>query len=75
MAKQLYCNKCGKKFDIYDEQEQFSFSSWLGYGTKYDGSRLDLDLCCQCMEELIDSCKINPVTHSDDWDDKLEDDN
>jgi len=73
MAKQLICNKCGKKFDIYDEQEQFSINRWLGYGTKYDGGHLELDLCCKCMEELIESCKVNPVTMFDCDEDEFAD--
>ena len=56
------CNKCGKEFDIWDMQEDFSMQRNLGYGTKYDGDDLFLSLCCDCMEELIDSCKISPIT-------------
>ena len=62
MARKIICNKCGKEFDIYDEQENFSIHSYqIGYGSKYDGSGLQLDLCCECMDELIDSCKISPI--------------
>ena len=53
MAKEIICNKCGKKFDFWDTQEDFSIERSLGYGTKYDGSTLELDLCCECMEKLI----------------------
>lgn len=55
------CNKCGKKFDEWDTEEDFSIYSTLGYGTVYDGSKLELDLCCKCMEELIGSCAISPI--------------
>ena len=61
MAKEFYCNKCGKKMDEFDVQEDFSFNQTLGYGSKYDGECLELDLCCKCMDELIDSCKIDPI--------------
>jgi len=62
MAIKKYCNKCGKEFDVYDSQEDFSiYSLLIGYGSKYDGSSLELDLCCECMDELIDSCKISPI--------------
>lgn len=61
MAKQYVCNKCGKPFDRWDEQENFHIYGYLGYGTKYDGSTLELDLCCSCMEDLIDECKVNPI--------------
>ena len=61
MSKQIVCNKCGKPFDIWDKQENFQIYRNLGYGTKYDGSKLDLNLCCNCMEELVDGCWINPI--------------
>lgn len=62
MAIKKICNKCGKEFDIYDSQEDFSiYSQLIGYGSKYDGSSLELDLCCECMDELIESCKISPI--------------
>lgn len=62
MAKEITCNKCGKKFDFWDAQENFSINARLGYGTKYDGSDLELDLCCDCMEKLIDECVISPIS-------------
>lgn len=66
LIKDCFCNKCGKRLDIFDIQEEFCIESRLGYGTKYDGDYLRLDLCCDCMEELIDSCKINPITPAED---------
>lgn len=57
-----HCNMCGKKFDIWDVQENFSITRRLGYGTKYDGDDLRLNLCCDCMEKLIDACDLSPVT-------------
>lgn len=61
MAKTILCNMCGKQFDIWDTQEDFSINRRLGYGTKYDGDELQLDLCCDCMEKIIDECKISPI--------------
>jgi len=61
MPQETFCNKCGKRFDIFDEQENFSIYKRLGYGTKYDGDILEINLCCDCMEELIEECVINPV--------------
>lgn len=55
------CNKCGKKLDEWDMQGNFRFYGQLGYGTKYDGCTLELDLCCECMDALIDNCLISPV--------------
>lgn len=57
----MRCNKCGKEMDIWDRQENFSINGICGYGTKYDGSKIQLNLCCDCMEELIDACVVSPV--------------
>lgn len=65
MAQGSYCNMCGKKFDIWDVMENFAFHRKLGYGTRYDGDTLDLELCCDCMNELIERCKITPIEQSE----------
>lgn len=55
------CNMCGKSFDLWDDQEDFSIHKRvIGYGSKHDGEALRLNLCCGCMDELIKSCKIYP---------------
>lgn len=64
MARVTRCNKCGKEFDIWDTQESFSVYKPLGYGTKYDGLYLSLDLCCECFEKLIDECVISPIRNT-----------
>ena len=61
MAKKIVCNKCGKPLDLWDIQENFSIQRKLGYGTKYDGDGLDIHLCCDCMEKLIDECNVSPI--------------
>ena len=55
------CNKCGKEFDVWDTNEDFTIIRSLGYGTKYDGGFLKMHLCCDCMEKLIDACSVNPI--------------
>lgn len=61
MSRITTCNKCGNRLNEWDIQEDFKIYSKLGYGTKYDGCELELDLCCKCMDELIDSCTISPI--------------
>ena len=56
-----FCNMCGKPLDFWDVQEDFSLHRHLGYGTKNDGSVLDLQLCCDCIDNLIDECVISPI--------------
>lgn len=59
--KKLVCNMCGKELDMWDEQEGFSIYRACGFGTKFDGDSIQLDLCCDCMEKLVDSCLVSPV--------------
>lgn len=65
MAKNTVCNKCGKPFDRWDELEQFCIHQQCGYGTKYDGLEIELDLCCHCFEELVEECEISPIINRD----------
>ena len=65
MTNETVCNKCGKRLDIWDKQEDFTIKSQLGYGTQYDGDYLELHLCCDCMETLIDECVISPITEKE----------
>ena len=60
--RKAYCNMCGKEFDWMDMQENFSIYRHIGYGSKHDEEYLELDLCCYCMDKIIDSCKISPVS-------------
>lgn len=69
MAKgKTLCNLCGKEFDILDEQEDFGIHTRAGYGSKFDGDDVELDLCCECfdklMDKLIPECKINPIVEN-----------
>lgn len=63
--KGIVCNKCGRVFNIWDTQENFSIKRSLGYGTIYDGDKLDINLCCECMEKLIEECAISPIIEED----------
>ena len=53
MSKVIYCNMCGKKLTGWDIQDGYSINTTAGYGSKHDGSHLELDLCCECMDKLI----------------------
>lgn len=63
--KKYYCNKCGKKMDVFDMQSGIRMHDILGYGSKYDEEAINLDLCCKCTDELIDYIKkigkIDPI--------------
>lgn len=58
---------------MWDEQESRSIRDRFGYGSKHDGDYINLDLCCECFDKVIDwivpQCKINPITsaYEDDY--------
>ena len=56
-----YCNKCGKEFDETDVACGFHVKQRIGYGSVHDTDWLVLDLCCDCLDNLIDLCKIAPI--------------
>ena len=60
------CSMCGKEFDEWDEQENFCFEHNVGYGSKYDMCKIDLKLCCDCFDKVMDyivsQCRDNPVS-------------
>ena len=61
------CNMCGRDFDMWDEQDGLMVNQRLGYGSRFDGHNLQLDLCCVCYDELmgeylLPKCRINPMS-------------
>lgn len=49
------CDFCGKELDQYDTQENFGFHhSHIGYGSQYDGENIDIDLCCDCFDKMME---------------------
>ena len=55
------CNMCGVIFNIWDMNENNTIEKTLGYGSKYDGEKIKIRLCCNCLDSLIDSCVISPI--------------
>lgn len=55
----INCDMCGKEFDEFDKQEMFCiYQSEIGYGSKFDGDNIDIDLCCCCFDKLMDEYVI-----------------
>ena len=54
MAVKIICNRCGKEFDVYDEESGLVHTDTLGYGSKFDGDEIDLALCCDCLDEILE---------------------
>ena len=66
------CSICGKEFDIWDKQEGFGLHHNVGYGSKFDGDQINVNLCCSCFDELMDTyilpkCKVSPIEEGDAW--------
>lgn len=61
MAREYYCNVCGKKMDIFDAHNHISISESLGYGSKYDGEYVEIDFCSSCLDAIIDKMAISPI--------------
>ena len=59
--RKYVCNMCGKVFDAWDVNEGVSIHKYCGYGSRYDGQRIGIDLCGQCVDNLIEACMISPV--------------
>ena len=47
------CNICGKTLDNFDLQNNPNIHTQLSYGSKYDGSTVDLDLCTDCWDFVL----------------------
>lgn len=56
-----YCNICGSKMDFWDIQEDYTIHTTAGYGSKYDEEEIELHICCDCMNKIIDRCAISPI--------------
>ena len=55
------CHHCGKALDEWDLGENFKIHTEVGYGSKYDLSVIDLRLCCDCFDRLVDECVLSPI--------------
>lgn len=66
--KRYICNICGKEFDEFDQNNGCVFLSRMCYGSKYDGKSIVLDMCVDCADNLIESCKIKPFTDHERFD-------
>lgn len=56
-----YCNICGSKMDFWDVQEDFTIHTTAGYGSKYDEEEIEIHICCDCMDKIIEKCAISPI--------------
>ena len=57
-----FCNMCGKRMDFWDVNEDNTIHTRAGYGSKYDEEEIELHMCCECFDEIIDQCVISPLS-------------
>lgn len=66
----MKCNMCGKELELTDVSALHAHSV-IGYGSKYDGDKIDLNLCCDCCDIILDyilpKCKISPLEENYLW--------
>ena len=48
------CDICGKVLDEFDLQENFGLHyNNIGYGSKFDGEKINIDMCCGCFDKMM----------------------
>lgn len=62
MPEKKFCNRCGVELDFFDLQQDFSIHRKIGYGSIYDGSTVDLQLCCECFDKMAEECTVSPIS-------------
>lgn len=55
------CNICGKEFNKSDYDKKIKIITTCGPGSKHDGNLVIMDICCDCMDKLIDNCVESPL--------------
>ena len=61
MQDKQVCSLCGREFDFFDQQENFTIHKKIGYGSVYDGATVNLGLCCACLDRIVAMCAVSPI--------------
>ena len=66
MKKKIICTMCGKELDEFDIIEDLHFERYIGLGSRYDFNFFEADLCCKCLDKILDIIlpmfKNNPLS-------------
>ena len=46
---------CGKELDDWDLNADFHFKRYIGFGSAYDLSIFEAQLCCKCFDKILDT--------------------
>lgn len=50
------CQMCKKDLDVFDLESGITLDYVMGYGSKHDGERMRLMLCCGCTDRIGEVC-------------------
>lgn len=62
--RKCMCNICGKEFDEFDWQNSFGVHQAVMYGSQFDGFAINLDLCCECFDKLMEDYILPRAAHN-----------
>ena len=52
--KSITCDICGKTYEVHNEiAPVLTFSTTGGYSTSFDGVHIEIDICNNCMKDII----------------------
>ncbi len=57
------CTMCGKALDEIDLMGDYHFVRDVGFGSKYDLTRLEARLCCGCFDKTVDWVAAHSAVH------------
>lgn len=60
----LICNCCGKVID--DLSGSLTIDGVMPWLSKYDFDLLDMTLCPDCLDAIVDGCAVSPITAYED---------
>lgn len=66
IIEEVVCNKCGKGSGKLEDEYDYasnafqSFSTYFGYGSRYDNETWSFDLCDGCLTDLVKTFKHSP---------------
>ena len=58
------CNKCGRVISQYEGFLRLN-NYTMPYGSKYDSDILNMTLCVDCLDGIVEKCDINPIDSVD----------
>lgn len=65
-VKSIICNCCGKKIELVHEYNITDINNIIiefGYGSRFDLSAWEIDICDDCIEKWIQSFKHPIIMH------------